>query len=98
MSEYLLSRRAESNLLEIYEFTERRFGAYQSKAYFTGLVRTFGLLADFPRIGTSAEELAKGLRRFRFQSHHIFYAEETTHVLIRGLVHVSMKLRADLFE
>jgi hypothetical protein len=35
----------------IYDATETRFGRYQADAYFAGLERTFGLLADFPGIG-----------------------------------------------
>jgi toxin ParE1/3/4 len=58
MAEYRLSIRARSQLLDIYEFTNTTFGPYQAEAYHAGLERTFGLLADFPRIGQPADELA----------------------------------------
>lgn len=70
----------------------------QADAYYTGLERTFGLLADFPRIGTSADDLVRHYRRFRFQSHYVFYSEESEFVLIRALIHISMDLRSGLFE
>jgi toxin ParE1/3/4 len=73
MAEYRLTDRARGDLIDIYDFTEDRFGAYQADAYYAGLIRTFGLLADFPRIGQPVDELAAGYRRFRFQSHLIFY-------------------------
>jgi toxin ParE1/3/4 len=73
MAEYRLTDRARADLIDIYDFTENRFGAYQADAYYAGLIRTFGLLADFPRIGQGVDELAAGYRRFRFQSHLIFY-------------------------
>ncbi|MCW6512514.1 type II toxin-antitoxin system RelE/ParE family toxin [Lichenifustis flavocetrariae] len=98
MAEYILSRRAERDLLDIYASTEISFGQYQADAYHAGLERSFSLLADFPRMGTSADELATGFRRFRFQSHYIFYTEERAHILIRALLHVKMNLRPDLFE
>jgi toxin ParE1/3/4 len=98
MAEYRLSRRAEFDLLTIYAHNETTFGAYQAEAYHAGFERTFGLIADFPRIGASAEELAPGYRRFRFQSHNIFYSEEESRVLIRAIIHVAMNLRPDLFE
>jgi hypothetical protein len=41
-------------------------------AYHAGLIRSFGLLADFPLIGQQVDELAANYRRFRFQSHLIF--------------------------
>ncbi|MBM3563846.1 MAG: type II toxin-antitoxin system RelE/ParE family toxin [Alphaproteobacteria bacterium] len=98
MAEFRLSRRARADLLAIYAFTEENFGFYQAEAYFSGLERTFGLLADFPAIGVSREEILPRLRQFRFQSHLIFYCDEGDHVLIRALVHVRQTLRPSLFE
>jgi toxin ParE1/3/4 len=66
MAEYRLTDRARADLIDIYDFTESRFGEYQADAYYAGLVRSCGLLADFPRIGQPVEELAPGYRRFRF--------------------------------
>jgi toxin ParE1/3/4 len=98
MGDYQLSRQAENDLLTIYASTEEQFGKYQADAYHAGFERSFGLLADFPLMGTSADELATGLRRFRFQSHYIFYTENIGRILIRTLIHVRMNLRSDLFE
>jgi toxin ParE1/3/4 len=98
MAEYHLSVRARSQLIDIYELTAVTFGAYQAEAYHAGLERTFGLLADFPRIGHRVDELAVGHRRFRFQSHNIFYTEETTHVLIRAIYHYAQDIRPQLFD
>ena len=55
MAEYRLSLRARADLLDIYAFSEAKFGRYQAEAYHAGFERTFGLLADFPGIGTSAD-------------------------------------------
>jgi plasmid stabilization system protein ParE len=66
MANYRLSVQARSQLVDIFDFTERTFGQYQAEAYHAGLERTFDLLADFPRIGQSVDELAARLRRFRF--------------------------------
>ncbi|MGJ0396143.1 MAG: type II toxin-antitoxin system RelE/ParE family toxin [Methylocystis sp.] len=98
MAEYRLSRRAYADLLDIYAFTEAKFGAYQAEAYHSGLERTFGLLADFPSIGVNREEILPRLRQFRFQSHLIFYCDEGDHVFIRALIHVRQGLRPNLFE
>ena len=98
MSEFRLSNRATVRLQEIYLFSEDRFGRYQAEAYLAGVKRSFELLAEFPRMGRSADDIAPGLRRFRYQSHHVIYSLESDHILIRGLPHVSQKLRPDLFE
>jgi len=86
VADFRLSERARANLTDIYEFTARTFGTYQADAYHAGLERTFGLLADFPLIGTAVDELAPGYRRCRSQSHLIFYTAEPDHVVIRGRV------------
>lgn len=98
VSEYRLSLRARADLINIYAFTDARFGRYQADAYHAGFERTFSLLADFPGIGMSAAELVPGYRRFRFQSHYIFYTEEAGHVLIRAIIHVRQNIRPALFE
>lgn len=98
MSAYRLSRKARADLIDIYTFTDQQFGRYQADAYHAGLERTFGLLAEFPDIGIDAAEFVPRHRRFRFQSHHVFYTVEADHVLIRALVHVRQDLRPALFE
>jgi toxin ParE1/3/4 len=98
MANYRLSVHARSQLIDIFDFTERTFGRYQAEAYHAGLERTFDLLADFPRIGQSVDELAARLRRFRFQSHNIFYTEEAGDILIRAIYHHTQDIRPQLFE
>jgi toxin ParE1/3/4 len=98
MAEYRLTDRARADLIDIYDFTERKFGAYQAEAYYAGLIRSFGLLADFPLIGQTIDELAAGYRRFRFQSHLIFYSSRADHVEIRAIIHTAQDVRPQLFE
>jgi toxin ParE1/3/4 len=98
MSEWRISTRAGVDLAAIYLHTFKKFGESQAEAYTEGLKRTFGLIADFPGIGTSADEIKTGHRRFRFQSHYIFYTQEHGHVLIRALIHVRRSLRGELFD
>jgi len=98
MAEFRLANRARADLIDIYDFTESKFGAYQADAYHAGLVRSCGLLADFPRIGQSVDELAPGYRRFQFQSHLIFYTVQPDHVEIRAIVHSAQDIRPQLFK
>jgi toxin ParE1/3/4 len=98
MAEYRLTDRARADLIDIYDFTDNRFGAYQADAYYAGLIRTFGLLADFPRIGQAVDELATGYQRFRFQSHLIFYTRQTDYIEIRAIVHGAQDIRPQLFD
>lgn len=98
MAEFRLSLRVRRTLIEIYEFTDGRFGRYQADAYHAGFEKTFSLIAEFPRIGRGADEILAGVRRFRFQSHHIFYRVEDDHVLILDIFHVSQDIGPELFE
>ena len=82
MAEFRLSRRAEEKLVEIYAYSELKFGRYQTDAYAAGMERSFGLLADF----------------YRFESHYIYYTEESYGLLIRDLFHVAQDIRASLFR
>jgi toxin ParE1/3/4 len=68
------------------------------KTNLASLVRSFGLLADFPLIGQTIDELAAGYRRFRFQSHLIFYTVQSDYVEIRAVVHAAQDIRPQLFE
>jgi toxin ParE1/3/4 len=98
VAEYKLSRNAGLKLRDIFECTDETFGRYQADAYHAGLEKTFGLIAEFPRIGRASDELVPGLRRFRFQSHHIFYVLDDKHVLILQIFHVSQDIRPELFD
>ena len=98
VASFRLTVRAKVDLLDIYSYSEATFGRYQAEAYHAGFERTFGLLADFPGIGMNSDELVPGYRRFRFQSHYIFYTQEPDHVLIRTLIHVRQDLRPALFQ
>jgi toxin ParE1/3/4 len=71
VGEYRLSLRTRGDLVDIYVFSHANFGRYKADAYYAGLERTFGLIADFPGIGINSDELVVGYRRFRFQSHYV---------------------------
>jgi toxin ParE1/3/4 len=95
---FRISLRAQAQLIHIYETTEYKFGAYQAEAYYAGLERTFGLLSDFPSMGLRVDELALGHRRFRFQSHYVFYTAIENQIVIRAIFHCAQKIRPRLFE
>ena len=84
MAEYRVGLLARQQLLDIYAFSDAKFGKYQADAYHAGFERTFDLLANFPRMDVAADELMPDYRRSRFQSHYIFYTEKADHVLIQA--------------
>ena len=98
MPKYRIALRARNELIDIYDFTDAKFGRYQAEAYTAGMERTFGLIADFPGIGVEVDEIAQGHRRFRFQSHQIYYTADGGQVVIRTIVHKSRKMKTDRLE
>jgi toxin ParE1/3/4 len=91
-------RLSERDLIEIYDYTEETFGAYQADAYHAGLERTFDLVANFPRIGRAVDDIVPGFRRFRFQAHTVFCTEEADFILVRAVLRKAREIKPDLFD
>ena len=98
MKNFKLSVTAEVNIDAIASFTDEAFGERQTEAYLSGLERSVELLSEFPGIGAAAFEIKQGWRRYRYQSHYIFYTEHDDYVLIEAIVHVRRQLGPDLFD
>ena len=98
IASYKLARAAETSLAEIVAYSDATFGAMQTSAYVDGLEASFNLLVRHPRIGVASFEIKAGLRRYRYQSHYIYYTEQGDYLLIEDLLHVRRNLRRDLFD
>ncbi len=90
MAEYRLSRRAAMDVEAIAAFTIQRFGIERARRYRDELKACLAELAENPRLGRRAEQLAKGLRRFEHQSHIVFYKREEEAILIVRVLHNRM--------
>ena len=98
VSQFKLTPAAELGLEEIALYTDETFGPNQTAAYMAGLNGSFELLAQFPGIGVACFELKPGLRRYRYQSHSIYYTVQDESVWIEALFHIRRRIRADLFD
>ena len=90
MENYRLSKKADADIENIYEYGIINFGLEQAQSYLLGLYERFENLVDNPRFGRSAAELARGLRRFEYQSHVIFYEPEDDGVLVVRVLRAEM--------
>jgi toxin ParE1/3/4 len=95
---YKLSPAAIISIKAVVAYTDETFGLNQTAAYIAGIESSFDLLVKFPGIGAAAFEVKTGLRRYRYQSHYIFYTEQGEHIRIEDIVHVSRSIRPDLFD
>ncbi|MDQ2083918.1 type II toxin-antitoxin system RelE/ParE family toxin [Xanthobacteraceae bacterium Astr-EGSB] len=95
---YKLSPAAVLSIEAIVAYTDEAFGANQTAAYIVGLQSNFDLLVRFPGSGAAAFEVKARLRRYRYQSHYIFYTEQDEPIRIEDIVHVGRSIRPDLFD
>lgn len=96
MGAYSLSRRAEADIAEIYEYTIATFGLKQAQEYVSGLHERFQGLAGSPRQGTRIGFLSPELRRSRYGSHVVIYAPRDGGILAVRVLHHHMDLRGRL--
>ncbi len=95
---YRLTRPAERQIEEVIEYTDKMFGESQTLAYISGLQASFEQIGQFPGIGVAAFEIKAGWRRYRYQSHYIFYRVSAEHVVIEAVIHTRRRIRPDLFD
>ena len=93
MGSYRLSKRADTDLIEVFVFGIEQFGLSQAETYQNQLAHCFERLADNPRLGRKADTIGEGVRRHESGSHVVLYEEEQGGVLILALVHKSSVLR-----
>lgn len=96
MPRFRLSSRAEADLSEIADYTIETFGLEQARRYMAGLDTCFQTLADEPLDGCGADDLAPELRRFRIESHIVFYIPDEDGVFIIRVLHQSMDFQRHL--
>ena len=87
MARVSLSKRAEADLFDIFLYGCEVFGEAQARRYAEGLDHAFGLLAENPRMGRAALEIADGVRRHLHAMHVILYEPMPDGVRILALVH-----------
>jgi toxin ParE1/3/4 len=96
MGNYRLTKRAERDIDQLYEYGLSNFGLEQAQSYFLGLHERFQILTDSPRLGREADELVLGLRRVEYSVHVIFYIPEDLGVLIVRVLRAEMDFKRHL--
>jgi toxin ParE1/3/4 len=87
MRRYILSKRAEQELLEIFIFGHERFGERQADIYAAGLDHAFQLLGENPRMGRAADTISAGVRRHGHGAHVILYELTRNGIRVLAVVH-----------
>lgn len=96
MGVYKLTRKAEIDLAEMYEYGIETFGLKQAKGYLLGIHDLFQVLADNLNLGRDASEFLFSLKRFSYKSHTIFYLATDIDILIVRIINQSMDYENNL--
>jgi toxin ParE1/3/4 len=90
MKRYKLSKRADNDVLEIANYSIRQFGPAQSKLYERELENLLNLIIDMPYMGKAWSAGPKGVHRFEYKSHTIFYKIRTPGIFVLRILHQRM--------
>jgi toxin ParE1/3/4 len=82
MARYELSKAADKDFEDIFNFGLDTFGIAQALDYQVGLEQRFAELAEQPGLYVAVDDIRQGYRRSVYNAHSIYYRVETKYVLI----------------
>ena len=95
---YKLSREADQDLEEIFDYGEWHFGLDKAVSYLEKFDVLFAELVNYSELGRKHDEIKSGLRGFPLESHIVFYRVLDDHVRILRVLHGSRYLTSFLDE
>ena len=84
---YELSKEADQDLDEIFDYTETVYGFDQAVEYISQFEGLFERLLENPALGRRRNEIRPGLRSFPKLEHVVFYRVLQDHILIIRVLH-----------
>lgn len=93
MDHYILSRKTQEDIDEIYNYGSYEFGKNKALDYLMELQTYFQFLLDNPEIGKHRYEIKEGLYSFPYASHIIFYRIFDANIRIVRVLHGSRDLK-----
>ena len=95
---YKLSEAAASDIEETLVASFIAFGALQTESYYASLRQCLELLGDNPEMGSAADDIRSGYRRFPHESHVIFYTVDAEDIVIVRILHKRMDALRNIQE
>ncbi|GJL66095.1 MAG: toxin ParE1 [Nitrospirales bacterium] len=86
---YELSPEADSDLEELFDYTDQEFGLEQAVEYVSGFDIVFDQLIKNPELGKMRKDIRKGLRSLVHKKHVIFYRILNDRIRIVRILHGS---------
>jgi len=99
MGKYILTKKALSDLSDIWDYTIKTWSETQADKYYFMLLESCKTLADNPELGKHYDQISDNLKGFRAGRHVIFYQKhESGSILIIRILHSQMDLKNRIDE
>jgi toxin ParE1/3/4 len=90
MPRYKLSKKAEHDLINIWNYTLDNWGETQADNYVQSLKSAVELLIENPELGKSRDGIRTGYRSYNLGKHVIFYCSCNYGIRVVRILHQSM--------
>ena len=90
MPKYILTRKATSDLAEIWDYTFARWGLEQAETYSSAIRADLSFLLEFPERRRPCDAIKRGLFKHPSGSHVIFYTVSDENVIVMRVLHQRM--------
>lgn len=96
MKDYVLSRLAQTDLDDIWEFTAKTWNVDQAEVYVSKMRQAIDQLVTGQKLSRSADDIGPGYRKLRVKSHFIFFRVEGDTLHVVRILHERMDFRSHL--
>jgi toxin ParE1/3/4 len=87
MLEIQKSKKARSDLKDIWKYSFDKWGGSRADSYYDKLEKAMNQIARTPKMGKPKEAIRIGLRGYHAGRHVIYYKIHTTHILVLRVLH-----------
>jgi toxin ParE1/3/4 len=94
--QYVVSRLAERDLDDIWDYTAERWSTDQAEDYVGRMRTAVEILAADPARGRPCDDIRQGYRKYRVGSHMIFYRIRGGRIVIVRILHQRMDFQRHL--
>lgn len=98
MPRYRVSRKAQNDIRDIGQYTEKQWGRAQRRDYLNGMTAQFEALSEHPNVAPQRHEFEPPVRFARYQHHVIVYTEDAEGILIVRVLHERMDIVSRLLD
>ena len=96
MPKYVLSNRAEQDIINTYQYTADEFGETQADAYLQSLHEGLVILSDNPGLAQNIYNIRPSYYRYQIQKHMAFFRIESESIFVVRILHQQMQFPVHL--